>query len=73
NRELIDIHRLTPEHMEAHLNYLRNLITAFVAETGSAWGREILENFVDLVRHFWLVKPKASDLETLLSTLLRAA
>ncbi|MDH3637616.1 MAG: glutamate synthase large subunit [Gammaproteobacteria bacterium] len=73
NRELIDIHRLTPEHMEAHLNYLHKLVTAFVAETGTDRGAEILENFVDFVRHFWLVKPKASDLETLLSTLLRAA
>ncbi len=73
NRELIDIHRLTPEHMETHLNYLQRMISAYVAETGSEWGAEILENFIDYIRHFWLVKPKASDLETLLSTLLRAA
>ncbi len=73
NRELIDTHRLTPERMEAHLNYLQDRIEDFVRETDSAWGMEVLDNFVDLIRYFWLVKPKATDLETLLDTLLQAA
>jgi glutamate synthase (NADPH/NADH) large chain len=73
NRELIDTHRLTPERMEAHLNYLQDRIEDFVRETNSAWGMEVLDNFVDLIRYFWLAKPKAADLETLLDTLLQAA
>ncbi len=73
NHELIDTHRLVPEHMEAYMNYLREMIVDFVRETDSAWGREILDSFVDLAHRFWLVKPKAADLETLLDTLLQAA
>ncbi len=73
NRELIDTHRLTPERMEAYLNYLLDRIDEFVLETGSSWGREIQENFFDLIRYFWLAKPKATDLETLLDMLLEAA
>ena len=73
NRELIDTHRVTPEFMEAHMNYLEDLIEDYVHETNSAWGREVLDNLVDLSHYFWLVKPKAADLKTLLSTLSRAA
>jgi glutamate synthase (NADPH) large chain len=73
NHELIDIHRINIERMEAHRNYLRDTIAEFVKETGSIWGQEILDNFEDYCDKFWLVKPKASDLETLLETLLQAA
>lgn len=73
NRHLIDVHRLTPEYMEAHLNYLRMVLEDYVTETGSEWGKEISDNFEDFVQHFWLVTPRASDLESLLSTLLHAA
>ncbi len=73
NHELIDIHRLTSESMEAHLNYLKASIDEYVAETGSKWGQTLQEDFQDLYGRFWLVKPKAADLETLLNTLMRAA
>ena len=73
NHELIDIHRVVSENMEAHRHYLRDLIEAHVAETDSAWGHEILENFRDYVGQFWLVKPKAESVETILDTLNRAA
>ncbi len=73
NRELVDLHRLTPENMEAYLRYLQETISDFVAETGSGWGREVSDNFVDLAHQFWLVKPRAADLNSLLDTLLKAA
>ena len=73
NRELVDLHRLTPEHMEAYLKYLQEMLADFVVETGSDWGREVSENFVDLAHQFWLVKPRAADLGSLLDTLLKAA
>jgi glutamate synthase (NADPH/NADH) large chain len=73
NHELIDIHRIGSEDMEAQRNYLRNLIGEFVAETGSAHGQAILDDFAYAVCKFWLVKPKAADLETLLQDLQRAA
>ncbi len=73
NHELIDIHRIHTEAMEAHSNYLQNLIEEFVTETGSEWGRSVLEEFDDIVRKFWLVKPKATELSSLLDTLREAA
>jgi glutamate synthase (NADPH) large chain len=73
NHELIDIHRIHTEIMEAHNNYLQDQIEEFVAETHSQWGQYILDNYNDLVGKFWLVKPKASDLQTLIDTLRQAA
>ena len=73
NHELIDIDRIATEAMEAHRNHLRTIIKAFVAETGSAHGQSILDNFADAVGRFWLVKPKAADIESLLADLQRAA
>jgi glutamate synthase (NADPH/NADH) large chain len=54
NHELIDIHRIHTEVMEAHANCLGALIEEFVAETGSRWGRMILEDFDEMIRKFWL-------------------
>ena len=73
NHELIDIHRVQSESMEAHRNYLKSMIREYVRETGSAWGQEILDNFRDYSRRFWLVKPKAADLQSILDTLRQAA
>ncbi|QKT03418.1 glutamate synthase large subunit [Ectothiorhodospiraceae bacterium 2226] len=73
NHELIDIHRVAPENMEAYRNYLMGIIREFVAETGSAWGQQILDNFPEYAGKFWLVKPKAAELATLLDSLLNAA
>ncbi|RKZ37673.1 MAG: glutamate synthase large subunit, partial [Gammaproteobacteria bacterium] len=73
NHDLIDIHRIHTEPMEAHSNYLRAMVEAFVAETRSVWGQTVLDDFDDLARRFWLIKPKASELNTLLDTLREAA
>jgi glutamate synthase (NADPH) large chain len=73
NHELIDIHRIHTEVMEAHRHYLRGMVQEFVDETGSRWGRTLLDNFADFEGKFWLVKPKATDLESLLETLRQAA
>ena len=69
----VDIERVGPEHMEAHRNHLRATIEEFVAETGSERGKYILENYADCVGKFWLVKPKAAELESLLEDLRRRA
>ncbi|MCC5858421.1 MAG: glutamate synthase large subunit [Ectothiorhodospiraceae bacterium] len=73
NHELIDIHRMRSEAMSAHRHYLKRMVEEFVEETGSPWGREILEDFRDYLRKFWLVKPKAADLQSILNTLRQAA
>ncbi len=73
NHELIDIHRITPEGMESHLQHLRNLVEQHVRETGSVWGEEILNDFRSFMGKFWVVKPKAAAIDTLLENLRRAA
>jgi glutamate synthase (NADPH/NADH) large chain len=73
NHELIDIHRVVTEDMEAQRSYLRSRLRDFVAETKSAWGQQILDDFSAYIGRFWLIKPKAADLATLMDTLRRAA
>ncbi len=73
NHELIDIRRIQTEPMTAHREFLRETIAEFVDETGSRWGQEILDNFRDYVGCFWLVKPRAADINEVLSTLRQAA
>jgi len=69
NHELVEIQRVSTEQMEPYRNHLRGVIQEHVAETNSPWGKEILENFDDLVARFWLVKPKAASLENLLDNM----
>jgi glutamate synthase (NADPH/NADH) large chain len=69
----VDIHRVVPENMEAHRNHLRDVVSEFVNETGSQRGQFILDNFADCVGKFWLVKPTAAKLESLLQDLQKAA
>ena len=73
NHELIDIHRILPETMEAHLHHLRNLVLAHVEVTGSVWGEAILEDYRTYLPKFWVVKPKAAELGSLIESLRRAA
>jgi glutamate synthase (NADPH/NADH) large chain len=54
--------------MEAYRSHLQNVLNEYVAETDSEWGRELAENLDDYLRRFWLVKPKAASLKSLLSS-----
>jgi len=67
NHELVEVHRIRAEGMEEYRHHLRSVIEEFVIETGSEWGKHILENFMDFTRKFWLVKPKAANLKMLLN------
>jgi glutamate synthase (NADPH/NADH) large chain len=73
NHELIDIHRVTPESMEAHLHHLRSLVGEHVGRTGSVWGEAILDDYRTFLPKFWVVKPKAQELGSLIESLRRAA
>ncbi len=73
NHELIDVLRITPEGMENHRQHLRGLIRAHVQHTGSVQGQRMLDDFRDVAGRFWLVKPKAASLESLVEALRRAA
>ncbi|MDX1459050.1 MAG: glutamate synthase large subunit [Marinobacter sp.] len=67
NHELVEIQRISSEDMEPYRNHLRGVIREHVAETGSAWAENILDNFDDYIGRFWLVKPKAANLRSLLA------
>ena len=73
NHELIDIHRVSPESMEAHLHHLRSLIMAHIEATNSEWGDMILDDYRTFLPKFWLVKPKAAELGSLIESLRQAA
>ncbi|UTF61655.1 glutamate synthase large subunit [Gilvimarinus sp. DA14] len=69
NHELVEIHRVDTESLEAHRNHLRSVIEEFTRETESAWGEQLLANFDDYVGKFWLVKPKAASMKSLLESM----
>ena len=73
NHELIDIHRITPESMEAHLHHLRDLLRQHGEWTDSVWGTAILEDLRTFLPRFWIVKPKAAEVDSLIESLRRAA
>ena len=43
------------------------MIADHARETNSQWSKEILDNFSDYAPLFWLVKPKASNLQSILA------
>jgi glutamate synthase (NADPH) large chain len=73
NHDLIDIHRVSPEGMGTHVQHLRGLIEQHVAATMSVWGETLLNDFRSYIGKFWVVKPKASAIDSLLENLRRAA
>jgi len=73
NHDLIDIHRVSPEGMGTHVQHLRGLIEQHVAATDSAWGATLLNDFRSFIGKFWVVKPKAAAIGSLLENLRRAA
>ena len=73
NHELIDIHHIAPDVMENHVHHLRGLVQHHLDLTGSARAAELLDDFRRLLPKFWLVKPKAADLDTLIAALREAA
>ena len=73
NHELIDIHRVSPEGMGIHVQHLRGLIEQHVEATMSLWGAQLLNDFRSYIGKFWVVKPKAAAIDSLLENLRRAA
>jgi glutamate synthase (NADPH/NADH) large chain len=68
NHELVEIQRISGEAMEAQRSHLRKVLVEYVEETASEWGANLLENLDDYLRRFWLVKPKAASLGSLLTS-----
>ena len=73
NHELVDIHRISLEGMEQHLHYLRKLLQRQIEETESLWAQHLLQDFRDVLHKFWMVKPRAASLDSLVAELRSAA
>ncbi len=73
NHELIDISRLHPEAMQSHVQHLEALLERHVTETGSVWAQEIAGDLRAFLPKFWVVKPKAASIDSLIENLRRAA
>jgi glutamate synthase (NADPH/NADH) large chain len=54
--------------MEAYRSHLESVLREYVEETASTWGANLIENLDDYLRKFWLVKPKAASLKSLLTS-----
>ncbi len=73
NHDLIDIHRVSPEGMGVYAQHLRGMIEQHVTATNSEWGAQLLNDFRTFIGKFWVVKPKAAAIGSLLENLRRAA
>jgi glutamate synthase (NADPH) large chain len=73
NHELIDISRIHPEAMQSNVQHLEALLERHVAETESVWAGEIVNDLRTFLPKFWVVKPKAASIDSLVDSLRRAA
>jgi glutamate synthase (NADPH) large chain len=73
NHELIDISRIHPEAMQSHVQHLEALLESHVTSTESVWAAEILNDLRTFLPKFWVVKPKAASIDSLIENLRRAA
>ncbi|WP_077342671.1 glutamate synthase large subunit [Pseudocolwellia agarivorans] len=66
NKESIEMLSIDNDDLTIHQEHLRGIISQHVEETGSIRAQEILANFDAFAPLFKLVKPKATDVKTLL-------
>ncbi|WP_114832957.1 glutamate synthase large subunit, partial [Vibrio cholerae] len=71
NDESVEAVALTDLYI--HQEHLRGLIAEHLEETGSAHAERILANFDEWIPKFYLIKPQAADLRTLLGHQSRSA
>lgn len=73
NEELVELMRIGGDEMSEAKLHLKGLIEDHVRETGSVWAHQILDRFEQVIKKFWLVKPKAASLDGLLNNATEAA
>ena len=73
NHEMVDIYRIDTEEMDQQREYLYTLLSEHSQKTGSLYARSIVEDFSAYLPKFWMVKPKAAELDMLMASLLKAA
>ena len=73
NQELVELVRINNDELSAHALHLKGMIEDHVRETNSVWGNQLLDMFEQRLKQFWLVKPKAAALDSLLDAATKAA
>ena len=73
NHEMIDIHRIGSDYLSAYQLLLQDKLNEHHSCTDSQIARNILADFYNDLLKFWLIKPKAIDLNHLLEVLRMAA
>ena len=58
NRELVEAVRIDTDDGDEARHYLKRLLKEYLVETSSEKARDILDNFREDIRNFWLVRPK---------------
>ncbi|ATF09780.1 glutamate synthase large subunit [Candidatus Enterovibrio altilux] len=71
NPELVEI--LSLNELTTHQKYLRDMIDQHFKLTGSSRAQEILADFAQWINRFYLIKPKATDIHSLLNHQSRSA
>ncbi|SHO56696.1 glutamate synthase large subunit [Vibrio quintilis] len=71
NKESVEA--ISLQELYIHQEHLRGLIAEHLEETGSLHAESILANFDEWIPKFYLVKPQAADLKTLLGHQSRSA
>jgi glutamate synthase (NADPH/NADH) large chain len=71
NQESVEA--ISLESLAIHQEHLRGLIAEHLELTGSAHAEAILASFDSWIPRFYLIKPKAADLNTLLGHQSRSA
>ncbi len=64
NKEMIMWKSLASGECADYQTYLRKVLMEYCGETGSARGRQILEQYTQWLPKFWLVSPKEAKFET---------
>jgi len=68
NNELVDINRINTESTEQYRHFLRASLEEHIRLTGSEQANDLLARFDEVIGKFWLVKPKALHLDSLLKS-----
>ncbi len=69
NHELVEIQRIHSGYMEEYRHHLHLVIEEYCRETNSDWGWQLLDDYMDYIGKFWMIKPKAADFPDLLNRL----
>ena len=67
NQSLVEIQRIDTIDTESQRKYLLSLLAKYFEKTQSLRGKNIIENFAHYLPLFYLVKPKAVELQILMS------